>query len=63
MAHFCPCNSMRGKCFQILKKQLKSEPGTGWVVRAMCGKVPLNFRLDESAGIIIINRSFAKQII
>ena len=41
---------MREQWFQLLRKQLKSEHGKGWGVRAMRGKVQLTLRVDESAG-------------
>ena len=50
MRSFQLCNPMREQCFQLLRKQLKSEHGKGWGVRAMRGKVQLTLRVDESAG-------------
>ena len=41
---------MREQWFQLLRKQLKSEHGKGWGVRAMRGKVQLTLRVDENAG-------------
>ena len=41
---------MREQWFQLLRKQLKSEHGKGWGVRAIRGKVQLTLRVDESAG-------------
>ena len=41
---------MREKWFQLLRKQLKSEHGNGWGVKAMRGRVQLTLRVEESAG-------------
>ena len=50
---------MRDQWFQLLMKQLKSEHGKGWSVRAMSGKVQLTLRADESAGINNPRNSFS----
>ena len=42
---------MREQWFQLLRKQLKSEHGKGWGVRAMRGKVQLTLHVEGNVGI------------